>query len=90
MSTADQLDALTCAPPPILECPREDRTRRPSDAAEPTGVEPDLVRDFAEHLGAEVGWGARRRGDPRRLAAEELDLVIGGLTSISPWATAPP
>lgn len=53
---------------------------------EPRGVEPELVRRFAETLNAEIDWfegseqelvGALKEGG--------LDLVVGGLTSKSPW-----
>ncbi|MDD9208220.1 transporter substrate-binding domain-containing protein [Georgenia sp. 10Sc9-8] len=62
-------------------------TAWPSDAEEPTGIEPDLVREFADHLDAEVTW--TRGGEEalmRLLEAEELELVVGGLTATSPWA----
>ncbi len=53
-----------------------------------TGQEADLATGFAESLGAEVEWhpggeeelvGALERG--------EVDLLIGGLTAKSPWAS---
>lgn len=52
----------------------------------PGGVEADLVRRFADDLGAEVEW---IWGDPEEhleaLERFQLDLVIGGLTRASPW-----
>lgn len=66
----------------------EPRTSWPPDQDEPTGVEPDLIREFAEHLGAGVTW--QRGGEERlmdQLAEEDLDLVIGGLTSDTPWGS---
>lgn len=53
---------------------------------EPTGVEADLVRRFAETLDARVEWS--RGGEEaliKRLEKGELDLVVGGLTSETPW-----
>jgi polar amino acid transport system substrate-binding protein len=52
----------------------------------PTGREADLVLGFAESLNAEVEW---ETGGEEQLIAMlergELDLVVGGLTSKSPW-----
>ncbi|MFC8192614.1 transporter substrate-binding domain-containing protein [Cellulomonas sp. NPDC057328] len=54
----------------------------------PAGLEVDLVTGFAEHLGADVDWevgseeelvGALEDGD--------VDVVVGGLTARSPWAS---
>ncbi|WP_367128652.1 substrate-binding periplasmic protein [Saccharothrix sp. HUAS TT1] len=51
-----------------------------------SGAEPELVRRLAERLGARVQW---RRGSEAALMAaieqRELDLVVGGLESNSPW-----
>ncbi|HEY8465587.1 MAG TPA: transporter substrate-binding domain-containing protein [Solirubrobacterales bacterium] len=56
--------------------------------ADPAGVEPELVRRFAERLDADIEWF---EGSERELAAAirgfELDLVIGGLTRSWPYAT---
>ena len=54
---------------------------------EATGPEADLIRAFAERIGARIEW----RWEPldehmRALEAFELDLVIAGLTTESPWA----
>lgn len=55
-------------------------------SGEPEGAEPDLVREFAESLDAQVTWveggeeylmEALKQGD--------LELVLGGLTESSPW-----
>lgn len=57
-----------------------------SEDEEPSGIEPGLVRGFAEHLGAEVRW--ERGGEDslmRRLEHGQLEMVIGGLTSDTPW-----
>lgn len=57
-----------------------------TDPDAPQGVEPELVRRFAESLNAEIDWfdgseeeliGALKEG--------QLDLVVGGLTRKSPW-----
>ena len=55
---------------------------------EAVGPEADLVRAFAESIGAQVEW----RWDPldahmRALEAFELDVVAAGLTTESPWAS---
>lgn len=53
---------------------------------EPTGLEAELVRGFAESLGARVEW--IRGGEEAligRLERGELDLVVGGLTAETPW-----
>lgn len=52
-----------------------------------SGLEPDLVTGFAESLGAEIEWTVA--GETELVAAMErgeLDLIIGGLESDSPWA----
>lgn len=59
--------------------------RRAGDEAE--GVEADLVRAFAESLGARVAW--HWGGVEEHLAALErfeLDLVAAGLTAATPWS----
>ena len=57
-----------------------------ADPDDPQGVEPALIRRFAERLNAEIEWvdgseeelmGALKEG--------QLDLVAGGLTKQSPW-----
>lgn len=53
----------------------------------PTGLEVDLVTEFAESLDADVEWTASGEEDlMAQLDRSELDLVIGGLTAASPWA----
>lgn len=53
---------------------------------EPEGLEAELVRRFAESLGARVVW---TWGPEQQLFEQlerlELDLVIGGLTEKTPW-----
>ncbi|UNX55009.1 transporter substrate-binding domain-containing protein [Georgenia sp. TF02-10] len=55
---------------------------------DPTGLEVDLVQDFARSLDAEVAWTA---GGEEMLIGQleraELDVVIGGLTAKSPWSS---
>jgi hypothetical protein len=54
---------------------------------EPTGVEAELVRRFADSLDARVEWS--RGGEEvliNRLERGELDLVVGGLTAKTPWS----
>lgn len=57
------------------------------DAGQPSGIEVELVREFAATLGAQVEWSV---GGEEALIADleqaELDLVIGGLTSKTPWS----
>lgn len=55
---------------------------------QPAGVEPDLVRGFAQQIDAAVEW---KTGGEEELIADlehgTLDLVIGGLSDKTPWAT---
>ena len=55
-------------------------------AAEPAGIEPDLVREFAARIGAKVRW---TRGSETSLAQalkkRELDIAIGGFDAKTPW-----
>ncbi|WP_026549385.1 transporter substrate-binding domain-containing protein [Arthrobacter sp. Br18] len=55
---------------------------------DPAGIEPDLVRDFAESVDAQPRWIP---GSEHELAEDlkngELDLVIGGLADNTPWST---
>ena len=51
------------------------------------GVEAELVREFADHIGAQIHW--RWADSESNLAALEryqLDLVIGNLSKASPWS----
>lgn len=54
----------------------------------PGGIEPDLVRGFAEQVDAEIEWtsGAEQTLFDQ-LDRGELDLVVGGLTAKSPWSS---
>jgi len=54
--------------------------------AEPTGIEPALVRQFATRIGAHLLWS---RGSETSLAQSlkhgEMDLAIGGFDAKTPW-----
>ncbi|GGC17188.1 transporter substrate-binding domain-containing protein [Cellulomonas carbonis] len=58
------------------------------DPLRPSGREVELVEDFAESLDAEVVWAA---GSEEELLGDletgALDVVVGGLTARSPWAS---
>lgn len=57
-----------------------------TEHGEPAGTEPDLVREFAERLGADPEW--TEDGEEHLMEAlerGELDLVIGGFTDTTPW-----
>ncbi|WJY67016.1 transporter substrate-binding domain-containing protein [Corynebacterium auris] len=54
---------------------------------EVTGVEADVVRGFADSIGADVEW----KVGPESVLADwvdkgEADVMIGGLTASSPWS----
>jgi len=52
----------------------------------PSGVEVALVNAFASELGAEIEWVEGTEADLfGAIKAGELDVVIGGFTSTSPW-----
>jgi len=76
--TGDALRVGVTANPPWTEV---------EDGVPPSGLEAEIVTEFAESLDAEVDWttGSEETlvGD---LEAGELDLVIGGLTGRSPWS----
>jgi polar amino acid transport system substrate-binding protein len=53
---------------------------------EPSGVEPNLLRGFAQTLSARVEW--IRGGETELFAAlqaREVDVVLSGITTDSPW-----
>jgi ABC-type amino acid transport substrate-binding protein len=55
-------------------------------ASDPSGLEVDLVREFAATRDAEVEWvPGSEEVLVGRLERGELDLVIGGFTKASPW-----
>lgn len=55
---------------------------------DPEGIEAQLIADYADSINAEVEW---HEGGEEQLigliAEKELDVVIGGLTSQSPWSS---
>ena len=57
-----------------------------AQSAEPRGIEPDIVRQFAARVGAHVLWS---RGSETSLAQSlkhgDLDLAIGGFDAKTPW-----
>ena len=57
-----------------------------ASGAEPQGIEPDLIRDFAARIGAKILW---TRGSEASLAKSlkrhELDLAAGGFDAKTPW-----
>lgn len=59
-----------------------------SDADAPAGIEVDLVEEFAADRNATVEWEAGGEEHLMTMLRErQLDMVIGGLTSSSPWST---
>jgi polar amino acid transport system substrate-binding protein len=55
---------------------------------EPRGVEPELVRQFARELDAEIDWVEGTESElMAALEGFQLDLVIGNLTRASPYST---
>lgn len=52
----------------------------------PHGIEVQVVEDYAASINAEIEWQAGGEEELTTLLSEnELDLVIGGLTSQTPW-----
>lgn len=52
----------------------------------PGGIEPDLVRAFADALGARVEWvEAPAQALVEALEEREIDLAVGGFTADQPW-----
>lgn len=58
-----------------------------TDDGEASGIEVDLVEEFADSIDADIAWV---EGSEERLMTQleegSLDLVIGGLTDQSPWS----
>jgi hypothetical protein len=57
-----------------------------TDEGEASGIEVELVEEFAETLDADVTWV--EGGEEKLftdLAAGRLDMVVGGLTDTTPW-----
>jgi polar amino acid transport system substrate-binding protein len=56
-------------------------------AEEPDGIEARLVEHLAEELDAEIEWVEGSEEELfGALAGRDLDLVVGGLTSKTPWS----
>lgn len=57
-----------------------------AQGADPSGIEPDLVRAFAARLNAHIIW---TRGSETELAQmlknHQLDIAVGGFDAKSPW-----
>lgn len=65
--------------------PNPPRTVTPP-GGEPTGIEPALLRRYADRLGARIEWEVGGEESLVGLLEEgELDVIIGGLTDKSPW-----
>ena len=55
-------------------------------SAEPTGIEAQLIKDFASELNARIQWQNDTEQDLfQKLEKQELHLVIGGLTAKNAW-----
>lgn len=56
-------------------------------AGRPAGVEPALVQQLAERLGARVEWTQGSESDlMSALKVRELDLAVGGFDTKAPWS----
>jgi polar amino acid transport system substrate-binding protein len=54
---------------------------------EPQGVEPTLIREFAEELDAEIEWVEGSEAElVEAMRGFQLDVLIGGLTRSSPYS----
>jgi polar amino acid transport system substrate-binding protein len=54
---------------------------------EPSGVEPELLREFAASQDAEIEWVEGPESELiAALTGYQLDVVAGGLTQTTPWA----
>lgn len=59
-----------------------------SETGEYSGSEVDLVKGFAQSINADIEWhNAPESVLASMIKEEDLDLVIGGLTTSSPWST---
>jgi polar amino acid transport system substrate-binding protein len=53
----------------------------------PIGVEPTLIRGFADELDAEVKWVSGSESElVAAMTGYQLDVIVGGLDRSSPWA----
>lgn len=56
------------------------------DESAPSGIEPDLIEEFADRLGADVDWTTGSEAVLLdALDAGEIDLVLGGFRDDTPW-----
>lgn len=56
--------------------------------AEPSGIEPDIVRRFAAQQGVHVAWvGGSETQLVKSLKEHQLDLVIGGFDKTTQWSS---
>jgi polar amino acid transport system substrate-binding protein len=54
---------------------------------EPRGVEPTLIREFAEELDAEIEWVEGSEAElMEAMRGFQLDVIVGGLTRNSPYS----
>jgi polar amino acid transport system substrate-binding protein len=54
---------------------------------EPQGVEPTLIREFAEQLDAEIEWVEGSEAElMEAMRGFQLDVIVGGLTRNSPYS----
>jgi polar amino acid transport system substrate-binding protein len=54
---------------------------------EPQGVEPTLIREFAEELDAEIEWVEGSEAElMEAMRGFQLDVIVGGLTRNSPYS----
>ena len=59
-----------------------------SENGDYSGSEIELIEGFAESIGADVQWYAAPESVlAGKIKEDQLDVVIGGLTSTSPWST---
>jgi polar amino acid transport system substrate-binding protein len=53
---------------------------------EPAGLEANIIRSFAAHLGAQVKWEWKsQERQLEELHKYQLDMVAGGLSAKTPW-----
>lgn len=70
------------------EPPWTDISTGDNTVEDPGGIEVQLIEDYAQSIGAEVEWQAGGEEELIGLLGErELDLVVGGFTDQSPWAS---
>lgn len=56
------------------------------DGSEPSGVEPELLRELAREMGAEIEWvEGTEAALVEKLEHGDLDVVVAGIEKTSPW-----